>query len=163
MKCPHCKAFGPRRDELEEHWEPRGQLEGKPVRRCRSCGGGFYLRRFGAPRAIEDSVWLEMERAWERGHPEGETEVNHEGARTALGSESDVLSKEIHRGLAAEMADKLGSRLEELDQDQLYFIAGRLEGIAIFQRAASEQEAQALPRRLVLRTPNRDIGRCCAR
>jgi hypothetical protein len=61
--CPACGSIGyPSDDEL---FEIRGQLEGKPVRRCVRCGTGLFIRPLRKPRVIPHNLWVRMQESWQ--------------------------------------------------------------------------------------------------
>lgn len=64
MKCPNCGAYGAASDE--EVFEVRGQVEGRPVRKCRNCGEGLMIGRLGRARLIPDEIWSKMDAEWEQ-------------------------------------------------------------------------------------------------
>jgi hypothetical protein len=65
LTCPTCGAVGldergAAGAEVNPVFEIRGQDRGKPVRKCRSCGGGFLIRgRRTDP--IPSDRWRQME------------------------------------------------------------------------------------------------------
>lgn len=65
MKCPFCGASGSKWEE--DQFEIRGQIEGRPVRRCKACGTGFvFTRLLGRTRQIPDPIWEKMLAEWDR-------------------------------------------------------------------------------------------------
>src|SRR2546423_86785 len=76
IQCPSCGHRG--RTELDsEAFEVRGALEGKPVRKCRSCGAGMTvgLGLTGAKaKLIEPALWQEMEASWARAFGDADQE-----------------------------------------------------------------------------------------
>jgi hypothetical protein len=66
IKCPTCGRKGG--TEVGSHtFEVRGQLQGKPVRRCRNCGAGMTvgLGLTGAKaQPIDPDLWRTMEASW---------------------------------------------------------------------------------------------------
>jgi hypothetical protein len=68
LTCPSCGRFG--ESGLAEvgppaEFEIRGQLRGKPVRKCKNCHCGFTAGRFRTKR-IDDHLWARMEESWAR-------------------------------------------------------------------------------------------------
>lgn len=144
MKCPHCKAFGPKADLLEEHWEVRGKWQGEPVRKCRSCGRGFLLRSIRAPKPIDAELWAEMEASWARNLAPLEAIVKG-GAASEVEGELDPELVAVYRARAAEASRiAMGAPLEELDQSQLNFIAGTL-ATSMQDEGVSVSDAAQLP------------------
>lgn len=61
--CPACGSIGYPSDE--ELFEIRGQLEGKPVRRCTRCGTGLFIRPLRKPQVIPHNLWVRMQEVWQ--------------------------------------------------------------------------------------------------
>jgi predicted RNA-binding Zn-ribbon protein involved in translation (DUF1610 family) len=69
MACPHCQFCSDASRDEPMGFEARGQFNGKAVRRCTRCGGGFFvslrLAWFGgSPEPIPAPLWQRMQEVW---------------------------------------------------------------------------------------------------
>lgn len=68
IKCPNCGSRGGTEVDSDA-FDVRGQLQGKPVRKCRTCGEGVTVGvgLTGAKaKLIDTDLWGEMEASWAR-------------------------------------------------------------------------------------------------
>ena len=69
ITCPKCGNRGEIRG-TEEHFEVRGQFQGKAVRKCQKCGAGVTVGAFlRKAKLIPDDLWKKMQESWDRNFP----------------------------------------------------------------------------------------------
>jgi transcriptional regulator NrdR family protein len=69
IRCPTCGSQAAASDESK--FDVRGAFQGKPVRRCRACGTGLFIRFAGRPQVIDDELWARMQGSWAKSFPDG--------------------------------------------------------------------------------------------
>lgn len=103
ITCPACGNRGDASDDV--HFEVRGQFQGRPVRKCLRCGLGLYVRAFGRPDVIPDSLWRQMEDMWESefGSADDGDESGSDGD-DAVHMAADTVAEGFPAGLSAGIA-----------------------------------------------------------
>lgn len=69
--CPNCGNKGEVAIDGLAAFDVRGQLDGKAVWKCNSCGCGLFLGLFsgglfGTPKIIQTDMWRRMQDEWNR-------------------------------------------------------------------------------------------------
>lgn len=64
IKCPNCGNVG---GTGSDAFQVRGTWQGKPVRKCSTCGSGMTVGFPKRVKLLEPELWARMEASWERG------------------------------------------------------------------------------------------------